>query len=182
MSGQMLELGHAQVGDGDEVRCCAEPASGALGLLQQTVHRLDEGVGSVVDHSPYDGLGALGNRARQLLERLEPATPGPAQPGAQVGPGELRIVAGRGPRIDLAQRHLQPPRPRTLQARMLQPVHRIRLLDRPAVGVLAHAPHLARVECSIKPKHFNDLLTLIKVDGHWQIISKVFHYELEPVV
>lgn len=41
---------------------------------------------------------------------------------------------------------------------------------------------LARVECSIKPKHFTDLLTLIKVDGHWQIISKVFHYELESAV
>jgi hypothetical protein len=31
---------------------------------------------------------------------------------------------------------------------------------------------LARVECSIKPKHFTDLLTLIFVDGRWQIISK----------
>ncbi len=39
---------------------------------------------------------------------------------------------------------------------------------------------LARVECSIRPKHFTDLLTLIRVDGRWQIISKVFHYELEP--
>jgi hypothetical protein len=37
---------------------------------------------------------------------------------------------------------------------------------------------LARVECSILPKHFTDLLTLIFVDGRWQIISKVFHYEL----
>ncbi len=39
---------------------------------------------------------------------------------------------------------------------------------------------LARVECSIKPKHFTDLLTLVLVDGRWQIISKVFHFELEP--
>ncbi len=37
---------------------------------------------------------------------------------------------------------------------------------------------LARVECSIRPKHFTDLLTLVLVDGRWQIISKVFHYEL----
>lgn len=37
---------------------------------------------------------------------------------------------------------------------------------------------LARVECSILPKHFTDLLTLVFVDGRWQIISKVFHYEL----
>jgi hypothetical protein len=40
---------------------------------------------------------------------------------------------------------------------------------------------LARVECSILPKHFTDLLTLIFVDGRWQIISKVFHYELARV-
>jgi Putative lumazine-binding len=39
---------------------------------------------------------------------------------------------------------------------------------------------LAHVACSIKPKHFIDLLTLVLVDGRWQIISKVFHYELEP--
>lgn len=38
---------------------------------------------------------------------------------------------------------------------------------------------LARVECAIRPKHFTDLLTLIRVDGRWQIIAKVFHYELE---
>lgn len=39
----------------------------------------------------------------------------------------------------------------------------------------------ARVECSILPKHFIDLLTLIYVDSRWQIISKVFHYDLESM-
>ncbi len=39
---------------------------------------------------------------------------------------------------------------------------------------------LARVECSILPKRFIDLLTLIHIDGRWQVISKVFHYDLEP--
>lgn len=37
---------------------------------------------------------------------------------------------------------------------------------------------LARVECAIEPKHFIDLLTLVFVDGRWQIIAKVFHYDL----
>lgn len=37
---------------------------------------------------------------------------------------------------------------------------------------------VARVECSIGPKRFDDVLTLIHVDGRWQIIAKVFHYEL----
>ena len=36
----------------------------------------------------------------------------------------------------------------------------------------------ARLECSIPPKHFTDLLTLVKLQGRWQIVSKVFHYTL----
>ncbi|MCF7222166.1 nuclear transport factor 2 family protein [Marilutibacter chinensis] len=40
---------------------------------------------------------------------------------------------------------------------------------------------IARVECSIPPKFFTDLLTLVKLDGRWQIVAKVFHYEFrEP--
>jgi hypothetical protein len=37
---------------------------------------------------------------------------------------------------------------------------------------------LARVNCAIGPRHFTDLLSLIFVDGRWQIIAKVFHYDL----
>ena len=36
----------------------------------------------------------------------------------------------------------------------------------------------AHVECAIGPKFFNDFLTLIELDGKWQIISKVFHYDI----
>ncbi|WP_295749069.1 nuclear transport factor 2 family protein [Undibacterium sp.] len=39
----------------------------------------------------------------------------------------------------------------------------------------------ARLECAIGPKFFTDLLTLIKLEGRWQIISKVFHYDLQPL-
>jgi Putative lumazine-binding len=38
---------------------------------------------------------------------------------------------------------------------------------------------LARVQCVIRPRHFTDLLTLLWVDGRWQVISKVFHFEVE---
>jgi Putative lumazine-binding len=38
---------------------------------------------------------------------------------------------------------------------------------------------LAKVQCSIAPRHFTDLLTLIHVGGRWQIIAKVFHYEVD---
>lgn len=36
----------------------------------------------------------------------------------------------------------------------------------------------AKVECAIPPKFFTDFLTLVHLDGRWQIVSKVFHFEL----
>ena len=36
----------------------------------------------------------------------------------------------------------------------------------------------ARAECAIGPKLFTDFLTLVRVDGEWRIISKVFHFEI----
>ncbi|HET7794834.1 MAG TPA: nuclear transport factor 2 family protein [Rhizobacter sp.] len=39
---------------------------------------------------------------------------------------------------------------------------------------------LARVQCSILPRHFIDLLTLVKLDGRWQVIAKVFHHAPTP--
>lgn len=36
----------------------------------------------------------------------------------------------------------------------------------------------ARVNCAIGPRFFTDLLTLIRVDGRWQIIAKVFHFDV----
>lgn len=35
-----------------------------------------------------------------------------------------------------------------------------------------------RAECAIGPKHFTDLLTMVKLDDRWQIMSKVFHFDL----
>ena len=35
-----------------------------------------------------------------------------------------------------------------------------------------------RAECAIGPRHFTDLLTLVQLDGRWQIVSKVFHFDL----
>lgn len=36
---------------------------------------------------------------------------------------------------------------------------------------------LARVECTIAPKRFTDLLSFVFVNGRWQIIAKVFHFD-----
>lgn len=43
-----------------------------------------------------------------------------------------------------------------------------------------HGPVTARalVSCSIAEKDFIDCLTLIKLDGRWQVISKVFHFDV----
>lgn len=37
---------------------------------------------------------------------------------------------------------------------------------------------LAKVQCAIGEKAFTDFLSLIFVDGRWQIIAKVFHYDI----
>lgn len=36
----------------------------------------------------------------------------------------------------------------------------------------------ARVQCSIGPKQFTDLLSLVRVGARWQIIAKVFHFDV----
>ncbi|OQW55097.1 MAG: hypothetical protein A4S14_00195 [Proteobacteria bacterium SG_bin9] len=37
----------------------------------------------------------------------------------------------------------------------------------------------ACLNCAIGPKFFTDYLTFVKLDGRWQIISKVFHFDLQ---
>ena len=49
-----------------------------------------------------------------------------------------------------------------------------------SIELAGPATAFARVECAIEPKHFTDFLTLVFVDGRWQIMSKVFHYETRP--
>ncbi|HSV50748.1 MAG TPA: nuclear transport factor 2 family protein [Burkholderiaceae bacterium] len=50
------------------------------------------------------------------------------------------------------------------------------------VGIEFAGPVTAfvRAECTIAPKDFTDFLTLVRLDGRWQIVAKVFHYELRP--
>lgn len=46
------------------------------------------------------------------------------------------------------------------------------------VDLIGKTTALAKVQCVIEPKFFTDFLSLLKVEGQWQIISKVFHYKL----
>lgn len=48
-----------------------------------------------------------------------------------------------------------------------------------AIEFAGPATAFVKAECSIPPKFFTDFLTLVKLEGRWQIISKVFHYELK---
>lgn len=38
---------------------------------------------------------------------------------------------------------------------------------------------MARVRCRIGPRFFTDLLSMIKDDGRWKIVAKVFHTEIK---
>ena len=33
---------------------------------------------------------------------------------------------------------------------------------------------LAKVKCQLPPRYFTDLLSLLKIDGRWQVAQKVF--------
>jgi hypothetical protein len=59
-----------------------------------------------------------------------------------------------------------------------QEARRDRILSVELVGPVTA---IARVECAVGPRHFTDLLSLLKVEGRWQIMSKVFHFNLLEV-
>ncbi|OKY27925.1 MULTISPECIES: nuclear transport factor 2 family protein [Thalassotalea] len=48
------------------------------------------------------------------------------------------------------------------------------------IDVVGNQTALAKVQCVISPKYFTDFLSFIYLDNQWQIISKVFHYQLTP--
>ncbi|WP_286235196.1 nuclear transport factor 2 family protein [Thalassotalea sediminis] len=48
------------------------------------------------------------------------------------------------------------------------------------IDVIGNYTALAKVQCVIAPKYFTDFLSFIYLDNKWQIISKVFHYQLTP--
>ena len=89
----MFELGHPQVGDGDEVLRRAEPARRALGLLQQAIHGLHVGVAALVQHPVDDPFNMRLQGSRQLFERLQPRARGPGQPALEAVTRQRLVVA-----------------------------------------------------------------------------------------
>ena len=154
----MFKLGHAQVGHGDEVLDVAETSGGGLRLLEQSVHGFDVGVAAPVEHSAHDASEVLMQGDGQPLEGLQATATGPAEPFLHRAVCNLFAVARSCLLIGKAQRLLQAPGARTLQARALQPVHRFELGAGPARRVLAHAPQqLAQGLLAVRAHGFADV-------------------------
>lgn len=47
-----------------------------------------------------------------------------------------------------------------------------------SIELIGPVTALVKLQCAIAPRHFIDLVTLLRVDGRWQIVSKVFHYDV----
>lgn len=62
----------------------SKTSANALGLLRQSIHRLHVGIAAVVQHAAHHPIDASLEGVGQLLERLGPAAPGPADPAQQV--------------------------------------------------------------------------------------------------
>ncbi len=47
-----------------------------------------------------------------------------------------------------------------------------------SIEILGATTAVARIECAIAPKQFQDVLSFLYLDGRWQIIAKVFEVSL----
>lgn len=102
VGGQMGELGHAQVGDVDEVLHRSEATRCRLCLLQQPVHGLHVGIAAPVQHAPHHAVKTRAQGLRQSLEGLQSATLGPRYPSPQGPACCLRAVGSHALGIHLA--------------------------------------------------------------------------------
>jgi hypothetical protein len=48
------------------------------------------------------------------------------------------------------------------------------------ISIEQHGPEMAvaTLRCAIPPRYFTDLLSLLKIDGRWQVAQKVFRTEI----
>ncbi|TVO58506.1 nuclear transport factor 2 family protein [Denitromonas halophila] len=46
-----------------------------------------------------------------------------------------------------------------------------------SIELIGPVTALARMRSTMLQKHFNDILSLILIDGQWRIIAKVFHFD-----
>jgi hypothetical protein len=48
-----------------------------------------------------------------------------------------------------------------------------------SVDIVGPTMAIVKLKCAIPPRHFTDLLSLLKIDGRWQVAQKVFMTELK---
>ena len=97
--------------------------------------------------------------------------------GAVFHPGAIYVCATEEPLVQLTMEEYFP----IVEAR--DPPSTRGELRRDTIETISFAgprTAFARVRCAIGHRYFTDFLTLIEQDGRWQIISKVFHFELLP--
>ena len=136
----MLELGQAQLRNGDEVSARSEPFGRSLGVLQQPVHGLNECVATSLLHARDHPFKVRPERARQPLEGLQATSHRPADPALQPFWDHIRAVTVLHHFGHLALRHLQAPGPSILQIRVLQGVHCLHMSIRPGTHGACASP------------------------------------------
>ena len=48
-----------------------------------------------------------------------------------------------------------------------------------SVDIVGPTMAIVKLKCAIPPRYFTDLLSLLKIDGRWQVAQKVFMTELK---
>ena len=138
VSRQMLELAADQKADGDQMGVGAVALGTRFGRLNASVDRFGKAVAQAVGEVLQDALQVLLYRGAQTFEgRQWTVVPGPANPARQHrrGGGVIGALFEHA-----AQRLLDLPGARGLQARALQPVHLGDLRVGPVRRVLQRAP------------------------------------------
>jgi Putative lumazine-binding len=51
----------------------------------------------------------------------------------------------------------------------------------PSVDIVGPTMAFVKLKCAIPPRYFTDMLSLLKIDGRWQVAQKVFLTETKDV-
>ena len=49
-----------------------------------------------------------------------------------------------------------------------------------SIDVLGPTTAHVKLKCAMPPRHFTDLLSLLKIDGRWQVVQKVYVTQTAP--
>lgn len=124
----------------------------------------DRAVADITDllHAYFDGL----------------YTSDAAKLGTVFHPAAIYATATDGPLLHRSMDEYLP----IVAAREAPAARREERLDRIIdIDLVGPTTAMAKVETAIAERQFIDLLSLVHVDGRWQIIAKVFHFDIRPL-